>query len=306
MDAFATQLAQCLQGRVCVVGVGNAGCGDDALGVLLAERCRLMIRARWDTPPLGLPVDGPRSADFSPQEATPAQGRSCGPKPALLTGSLPPSSSAGQRTLSMDRSQVGQTFLSADRGDVPVAHHPAGLESPAHRQARKPALPGSWPPRLASGPRGLPGNESPALLDREEEAGQGITVVQAGLEPERYLTFLADQHFDHVLFVDAVEFGGRPGEVVLLDAAGMTSRFPQVSTHKLSLGLMGALIEGAGPTRVHLLGVQPASVHPGAPLSSRMQTTLELLADLLEDLIERHPDAAARPRAESNPHLVSC
>ncbi len=58
--------------------------------------------------------------------------------------------------LPLNRSQVGQTFLSAGRGDVPVAHRPAGLESPAHRQARKPALPGPSPLSMAAGPRELP------------------------------------------------------------------------------------------------------------------------------------------------------
>ncbi len=63
----------------------------------------------------------------------------------------------------MNRSQVGQTFLSAGRGDVPVAHR-AGLESPAHRQAREPALPGSWPLRMAARPTELPGSHPPTGL----------------------------------------------------------------------------------------------------------------------------------------------
>ncbi len=40
----------------------------------------------------------------------------------------------------MSRNLVGQTFLSAGWGDFQVAHRFPGLESPAHRQARKPAL----------------------------------------------------------------------------------------------------------------------------------------------------------------------
>ncbi len=43
-------------------------------------------------------------------------------------------------------SAVGQTCLSASRGDFPVATAPAGLGSPENRQARKPALRDcSWP-----------------------------------------------------------------------------------------------------------------------------------------------------------------
>jgi hypothetical protein len=45
----------------------------------------------------------------------------------------------------MNRRRVGQTFLSAGWGDFLVARSTAGLESPANRQAGKPALGlGSW------------------------------------------------------------------------------------------------------------------------------------------------------------------
>ncbi len=43
----------------------------------------------------------PRSADFSPQEATPAKERPCGLKPVLLTGSWPSRMASGPRGLSM-------------------------------------------------------------------------------------------------------------------------------------------------------------------------------------------------------------
>ena len=42
--------------------------------------------------------------------------------------------------LSVNRSLVGQTFLSAGSGDFPVARWNTGLESPVNRQAGKPAL----------------------------------------------------------------------------------------------------------------------------------------------------------------------
>ena len=76
-----------------------------------------------------------------------------------------------------------------------------------------------------------------------------------------------------VLFLDAVEFGGGAGAVVLLDAREMAARFPQVSTHKLSLGMLARLIEAEGATRVvaarraaasrvdHAAGLSDAGAH---------------------------------------------
>jgi Ni,Fe-hydrogenase maturation factor len=78
-----------------------------------------------------------------------------------------------------------------------------------------------------------------------------------------------------------VEFGGIPGSAVLLDSDHMTARFPQASTHKLSLGLLAKLAEANGTTKAWLLGVQPDSLRPGAGLTPAVRGTLELLLDLL-------------------------
>jgi hydrogenase 3 maturation protease len=115
-------------------------------------------------------------------------------------------------------------------------------------------------------------------------AGLGLAVVLAGTTPERELHRLADGAFDTVLFLDAVEFSAAPGSVVLLNAGEMASRFPQVSTHKISLGLLARMIEAQGQTKVWLLGVQPDSVRRGAGLSPRVAATVGGLARLLAEV----------------------
>ena len=114
----------------------------------------------------------------------------------------------------------------------------------------------------------------------------GVSVLGAGNMPEHNLAQLADGGYGHVIFLDAVEFGGEPGATVLLDSTQMAARFPQVSTHKLSLGLLARLIEANGRTRAWLLGVQPESLKAGSGLSPRVQTTLELLAELLIERVD--------------------
>jgi hydrogenase maturation protease len=113
----------------------------------------------------------------------------------------------------------------------------------------------------------------------------GFEAIVAGTSPERHLTRLTDSGFDVVLFLDALEFGAAPGSAVLLDASRMTSRFPQSSTHKLSLGLLAQLIEAGGCTRAWLIGVQPETLQPGLKLSGRVEATLGTLAQLLAEAI---------------------
>lgn len=106
-------------------------------------------------------------------------------------------------------------------------------------------------------------------------------VVVAGTTPDRFIGRVADGGFDRLIFLDAVEFGGAPGSVVLLDGADMVARFPQISTHKISLGLLAQWVESSGPTRAWLLGVQPQSLKSGAGLTTTVQNTLDALVELL-------------------------
>jgi hydrogenase maturation protease len=114
--------------------------------------------------------------------------------------------------------------------------------------------------------------------------GNPSQVILCGMTPERFIGLVTDEGFDHVVFLDAVEFGGPPGSVVLLDSNEMAARFPQISTHKISLGLLARQVESNGQTRAWLLGVQPESLRQGEQLSPTVQATLELLLGLLRDV----------------------
>jgi hydrogenase maturation protease len=120
-------------------------------------------------------------------------------------------------------------------------------------------------------------------------------VILAERTPERRLERLARGGFQGVVFLDLVEMGATPGAVVFLECAEIATRYPQISTHKLSLGTLARLIEAEGPTPVFLLGVQPQSVAPGTELSAPVRTTLEILRDLLAEIL--------MPRTES---LLAC
>jgi hydrogenase maturation protease len=197
MLELRTQLQQCFQGRVCLMGLGNVDGGDDGFGVRLAE---------------------------------------------ALTGLAPETSDA-----------------------------------PSEREGFS----------LCSSPRPSPPEE-----ESEEHRARELDfrVLVAGTTPERFIGRVTEAGFDHLIFLDAVEFSGAPGAVAFLNAEEMTSRFPQVSTHKLSLGLLAKWVESGGKTKVWLLGAQPESLRPGAALSPSAQGALELLTQLLHGVFSpSHP-----------------
>ena len=130
----------------------------------------------------------------------------------------------------------------------------------------------------------------------EELAAIGVAdVIIAGTTPERYLGTIAEQGFDHLLVIDAVDFSSEPGSAVFLNATEIENAYPQISTHKISLGVLAKVMEEAG-TRVWLLGVQPESLRPGQYLTATLQATLEAIHSLLKQVrlsqAPQHPSSA--------------
>lgn len=122
-----------------------------------------------------------------------------------------------------------------------------------------------------------------------------VIVHHAGNRPETTLAVVEEQRIDSVLFLDAVDFGAAPGSVTLLDAPEIISRYPQVSTHKLSIGLLARLLSANDRTRVALLGVQPGSLRLGFPLTPAVADSVDALAGLLRQLL------AAPGRGQGHP-----
>jgi hydrogenase maturation protease len=109
------------------------------------------------------------------------------------------------------------------------------------------------------------GDDGAGLALAQALARRGAADVHVGERtPERWMGRLRQEGFRTVLFLDAVDAGRAPGDVVLLDATGVEARFPQVSTHRISLGSLARLLEADGGVRVLLLGLQPRSLAPGS------------------------------------------
>jgi hydrogenase maturation protease len=109
-------------------------------------------------------------------------------------------------------------------------------------------------------------------------------VLVAGTMPDRLVGRIAAAGYEHIVFMDAADIGGAPGAVAFLDSAQMAARFPQVSTHGMSLGLLARWAEQGGATRAWLLGAQPQCLRPAQRLTPVLQVTLQALAAVLRGL----------------------
>ncbi|MFH0938445.1 MAG: hydrogenase maturation protease [Planctomycetota bacterium] len=117
-------------------------------------------------------------------------------------------------------------------------------------------------------------------------------VIVAETTPENWIEKIITQGFDHVLFLDAVQLSREPGAVVFLDAVEIKTRFPQISTHKLSLSLLAKLIQARSKTKVWLLGAQPGSLRPSATLTASVQTAVDALNNILGEILKIKVDVS--------------
>jgi hydrogenase maturation protease len=121
----------------------------------------------------------------------------------------------------------------------------------------------------------------PAVV--EGLAATGIKALDVGDAPERYLGPMAESGAQTVVFVDAVDFGGRPGEVVLLEEGEMPVR--SCVTHRSSLGLVMRYLREQAGQRSLLIGIQPGSVDAGAELTPPVQAAVAGVAAALGEAL---------------------
>ena len=107
----------------------------------------------------------------------------------------------------------------------------------------------------------------------------GAVVIDCGAVPENYLEKVARLEPDTILVIDAVDFGGSPGELRLL---GPDLISPSgLSTHALSLRMAADFLKARTSARLAILAIQPAELGPGEGLSDEVYRAVQSVEDML-------------------------
>lgn len=131
---------------------------------------------------------------------------------------------------------------------------------------------------------GLRGDDGlgPALVERLRPA-HPEACLEAGSSLENHLGPIARRRPDRVLLVDAVHLGREPGAWQVL-GRGDLERLG-TSTHDIPLAMLCDLIAEASGADVRVLGVQPATVALGEPLSPGVERALGRLEELIGEAL---------------------
>lgn len=122
----------------------------------------------------------------------------------------------------------------------------------------------------------------PQVIDLRRPETPGAW-IDAGVAPENHLELIVRAKPDTVLLVDAVDFGGRPGDCKITDINALETA--AISTHAGSLRLLGEYLSIRSGVRPWVLAIQPQRIEAGEGLSEPVASTVRSIATLLSDLL---------------------
>ncbi|HVO76251.1 MAG TPA: hydrogenase maturation protease [Ignavibacteriaceae bacterium] len=101
--------------------------------------------------------------------------------------------------------------------------------------------------------------------------------IEAGRNPENYLEKIQNADPQSVVFADACDWGGEPGEIKWLNPGEINSI--SISTHSFSIKMIEQFLSMRNPIEFFYLGIQPVSTAPGKGISNHIKNSLNNFFD---------------------------
>jgi hydrogenase maturation protease len=127
-----------------------------------------------------------------------------------------------------------------------------------------------------------------AALALQPEAPEGVLAVEVGTAVLDALHLF--EWADCVLAIDAMQAGGQPGDIYLLDERGVGGGPVQASLHELSLKASLRFAQSPVTQDVIVIGVEPAEMGFGLDLTPQLQAALPRVVSLARSIIRRWRD----------------
>lgn len=112
---------------------------------------------------------------------------------------------------------------------------------------------------------------------------KGLKTIDAGSMPENHADEIIRMKPSRVIFIDAADFAGRPGEARLL----ARSQLPQctLSTHAFPLAAVAGIIEADTAAEMHFIGIQAKSMDLTEGLNKEVKKTADQIAAMIEETL---------------------
>ncbi|MEN3203796.1 MAG: hydrogenase 3 maturation endopeptidase HyCI [Atribacterota bacterium] len=120
----------------------------------------------------------------------------------------------------------------------------------------------------------------------EEIGRRGLpffSVVLAGFAPERVFDDILREHPAKVVFIDAASFGGKPGEIRVLEEEEIAAS--TLSTHTFPLPIVARIVAEEAGCPVFFVGIQPRDVSFGEGLTEAVREAAQAILAYLEEVV---------------------
>lgn len=115
-------------------------------------------------------------------------------------------------------------------------------------------------------------------------AARDVYVIDAQEVPEHYVCLVVGKQPDTIVLIDCVDLNSAPGCVAFFDADQTAMYWP--STHRVPLSLLVEYLRRTTQARIFLIAIQPGQTGFLKAMSAEVLTSVESLANLLNDVFE--------------------
>ncbi len=122
----------------------------------------------------------------------------------------------------------------------------------------------------------------PLVCQQLRHAKVCAELIDAGTVPENYIQPVIKKAPQNLLIIDAIDFGASPGTISILKPEQLNSSV--FSTHALSPRLFIDVIHRQADVDVYIIGIQPAQIQLGQPVSAPVSKAIQLLIDSLSKI----------------------
>ncbi len=112
-----------------------------------------------------------------------------------------------------------------------------------------------------------------------------LPIVDCAEVPENYGGWVERKNLESVVYIDAIDFGGEPGEVKIVSLEKMM--MSASSTHTLSLHYMILFLKNEWKGDPIMVGIQPESMELDDGLSDKVKRGVDELVAILIDAAQK-------------------
>ena len=111
-----------------------------------------------------------------------------------------------------------------------------------------------------------------------------INKIDAQSVFENYVWDIIEKSPQKIVIIDAADFGGKVGEIKLLDEDNIKN-YHMISTHTLGMDVLIKIIrEELKNTKIYLVGIQLKNIDLNAPLSKEVRESCDIIIEFLNSL----------------------